>query len=184
MILRNKNIYFCIIIFIINLFLTSCESNFKDIQKIHFNEFTPSTEAEDFNLKYTDSGKIKSILISKQMLDYSNVAYPFSEFPKGIDLTMYDNNGKKTFVKSDYAVNYKTTKIIDLQGNVTITNEIGQKMTTQQLYFDQKTEWFYTEKQFVFTSPDGTLTGMGVDFSKDFKIMNTQKLSGQLNNSK
>jgi len=55
----------------------------------------PSGEATDFNLKYTDSGKVKSILISSKMLDYSNVNYPFTEFPKGIDVTMFDKNNKK-----------------------------------------------------------------------------------------
>ncbi len=162
----------------------SCESNFKDIQKINFSEFTPSAEAENFNLKYTDSGRIKSILISPKMLDYASVKYPFVEFPKGIDVTMFDNNSKKTFITSNYAINFKGTDIIDLQGNVVITNEVGQKMTTEQLYFDRKNEWFYTEKKYVYTSPDGTINGQGVDFSKDFKIMNTQKLSGEVNSSK
>ncbi len=179
----TKSIFFIVLIAFFVL-ISSCESNFKDIQKINSTEFMPTTEATDFNTKYTDSGKIKSILISPQMLDYSSVVYPFSEFPRGIDLTMFDKNGKKTFIKAKYAVRYKSTQIIDLQGDVVITNEVGQKMTTQQLYFNQKNEWFYTEKQFVYTSPDGLLTGTGVDFSKDFKVMNTQKLSGQLNNSK
>jgi len=35
-------------------------------------------------------------------------------------------------------------------------------------------------KNYKFTSPEGVLNGIGVDFSKDFKIMNTQKLSGEL----
>lgn len=182
-ILKTNKIFISILISIYYI-LVSCESNFKEIQKSNFTEFTPSGDAEGFNLKYTDSGRIKSILISPKMLDYSNVKYPFTEFPKGIDLTMFDANGKKTFVKSSYAIKFKSTQIIDLQGDVTISNEVGQIMKTPQLYFDQKTEWFYTEKQFHFTSPDGILTGMGVDFSKDFKIMNTQRLSGQLNNSK
>ena len=179
----TKNIFFIALTAFFVLIL-SCESNFKEVQKINSTEFMPTTEATDFNTKYTDSGRIKSILISPQMLDYSSVVYPFSEFPRGIDLTMFDKNGKKTFIKAKYAVRYKSTQIIDLQGDVVITNEVGQKMTTQQLYFNQKNEWFYTEKQFVYTSPDGLLTGTGVDFSKDFKVMNTQKLSGQLNNSK
>jgi LPS export ABC transporter protein LptC len=178
----NIKILFTIIL--IGLLSVGCESNFKDIQKINFVEFTPSGDAENFVAKYTDSGKIKSVLISEKMLDYGSEKYPFTEFPKGIDLTMYDGNGKKTFVKSKYAVSYKSTKIIDLQGDVTITNEVGQKMKTEQLYYDQKNEWFYTEKQFVFTSPESNLTGAGIDFSKDFKIMNTQKLSGKLKANK
>lgn len=164
--------------------IVSCESNFKEIQKINFSEFVPSGEAEDFNLKYTDSGRIKSVLLSPKMLDYATVQYPFTSFPKGIDLTMFDANGKKTFVKSNTAISFKETQIIDLQGNVTITNEQGQKMTTEQLYFDQKAEWFFTDKKYNFVSPSGSLNGEGVDFSKDFKIMNTQKLSGEVQSKK
>ncbi|WP_298221290.1 LPS export ABC transporter periplasmic protein LptC [Flavobacterium sp.] len=157
-----------------------CESNFKEVQKINFSEFMPSGEAEDFNLKYTDSGKIKSILISPKMLDYSNVEFPFTEFPKGINVTMYDNKGKRTFIKSDYAVTFKGTDLIDLQKNVKISNESGQLLETEQLYFDQKNEWFFTEKKFKFTDPKGVSYGEGIDFSKDFKIVNSQSITGAI----
>ncbi|CAM3833711.1 LPS export ABC transporter periplasmic protein LptC [Flavobacterium branchiophilum NBRC 15030 = ATCC 35035] len=160
--------------------LTSCESHFKDVQKINFVAFKPAGESDDINLKYTDSGRITAILITPKMLDFSTVSFPFIEFPKGIDLTLYDKNGKRTFIKSKYAINYKRTQIVDLQGNVTITNEMGQQMKTNQLFFDQKNEWFYTEKYYEFHSPEGNLTGEGVDFSKDFKIMNTQRLTGEV----
>jgi LPS export ABC transporter protein LptC len=159
---------------------TACESNFKDVQKINFSEFTPSGEADDFNLKYTDSGKIKSILISPKMLDYSNVEFPFTEFPKGIDVTIYDEKAKRTFVKAKYAISFKGTDIIDLQGNVTITTESGQNLETEQLYFDQKNEWFHTEKSFKLSAPNGVSYGEGIDFSKDFKIVNSQRVKGQI----
>ena len=160
--------------------LFSCESNFKEVQKQNFSEFAPSGEADDFNMKYTDSGRIKSILISPKMLDYATVAYPFTEFPKGIDVTFFDVNNKKTFVTSNYAITYKGTDVIDLQGNVKITNETGQVLETEQLYFDQKNEWFFTQKKFKFTDPKGVSFGEGIDFSKDFKIVNSQKISGEI----
>jgi LPS export ABC transporter protein LptC len=158
----------------------SCESNFKEVQKSNFSEFNPSGEADSINLKYTDSGKIKAVLVSPRMLDYATVNFPFTEFPKGIKVTLFDENAKKTFVTSKYAVSYKNTDIIDLQGNVKITNESGQLLETEQLYFDQKNEWFYTEKRFKFTDPKGVSFGEGVDFSKDFKIINSQKISGEV----
>lgn len=157
-----------------------CESNFKQVQKINYSEFVPSGEAENFNLKYTDSGVIKSILVSPKMLNFSNVEFPFTEFPEGIDVTLYDEKGKRTFVKSDYAISYSKTEIIDLQGNVTITTETGQKMETSQLYFDQKNNWFYTQKTFKFSDPKGVTYGEGIDFSKDFKIVNSQKIKGDI----
>ena len=166
------------------VFMVSCESNFKEVQKSTFAEFTPSGEADDINMKYTDSGKIKSILISPKMLDYATVEFPFTEFPKGINVTLYDEKEKKTYVTSKYAVSFKNTDLIDLQGNVKITNETGQLFETEQLYFDQKNEWFYTEKKYKFSDPKGISYGEGVDFSKDFKIINSQRISGEVDNTK
>jgi LPS export ABC transporter protein LptC len=165
------------------LVLLSCESNFKEIQKINYSEFTPSGEADNFNLKYTDSGRIKSILISPKMLDYSNVEFPFTEFPKGIDVTLYDAKSKRTFVVADYALSFKGTDVIDLRGHVKITTETGQYLETEQLYFDQKNEWFFTQKKFKFTDPKGVSFGEGIDFSKDFKIVNSQKIKGEVDQS-
>ncbi|TRX36323.1 LPS export ABC transporter periplasmic protein LptC [Flavobacterium restrictum] len=177
--LKNKVLFTAVITLLLTGFM-SCESNFKEVQKIHFSEFAPSGEAESLNLKYTDSGKITAILVSPKMLDYSSVDFPFTEFPKGIDVTLYDKKAKKTFVRSNYAISYQPTGIIDLQGKVKITTEDGQILETEQLFFDQKNEWFYTEKKFKFTSPKGVSNGQGIDFSKDFKVVNSQKISGEV----
>lgn len=161
--------------------LFSCESNFRDVQRINSVAFSPSGEADNVNLKYTDSGKIKAILVSPKMLDYSNAKYPFTEFPKGVHVTLYDNQQKTSFVDSDYAITYAKTDIIDLQGNVKITSSDGKVLQTEQLYYDQKNEWFFTEKFFKYTDEaGGYLEGPGVDFSKDFKVFNMQHSRGEV----
>jgi LPS export ABC transporter protein LptC len=176
---KNNFVIPAIASFVIVL-LFGCESNFKEVQKINFSEFMPNGDANDVNLKYTDSGRITAVLLSKKMLDYSDVEFPFTEFPKGIHLTLYDKNAKKKFIKSNYAVSHKGTSVIDLQGKVTITSQDGQVLETEQLYFDQKTEWFFTERKFKFSSPKGISNGQGIDFSKDFKIINSQRISGEV----
>lgn len=162
------------------LALLSCESNFREVQKMGFAEFSPSGDADGINLKYTDSGRITANLVSPKMLDYATVKYPFTEFPKGIHLTLYDKNGKETYIDAKYAVSHKATDLIDLQNNVKISNQSGELLETEQLYYDQKNEWFFTEKKFKFTSPKGVSYGEGIDFSKDFKKVNSQKISGEI----
>jgi hypothetical protein len=39
-------------------------------KKINVTEFTPSGDADKVNLKYTDSGFIKVVLLSPKMLDF------------------------------------------------------------------------------------------------------------------
>jgi len=180
--LKKHPILVLLMVLSITLFL-GCESNFKEVQKINFSEFVPSGEADQINLKYTDSGRITAILVSPKMREYASVDFPFTEFPKGIDVTLYDINGKKTFIKSDYATSYKLTNIIDLEGNVKITSQDGQILETEQLYFDQKNEWFFTEKSFKFNDPKGVSNGQGIDFSKDFKVINSQSIAGELESS-
>ncbi|OYX86067.1 MAG: LPS export ABC transporter periplasmic protein LptC [Flavobacteriales bacterium 32-34-25] len=157
-----------------------CESNFKKVQQINFAEFTPTGDADNVNLKYTDSGFIKAVLVSSKMLDYAAVDFPFSEFPKGINVTLYDKNAKETHVTSNYAITYKQTNIIDLQGKVKIVSQDGQMLETEQLYYDQKNEWFFTEKKFKFTDMKGASNGQGIDFSKDFKVINSQRITGEV----
>ncbi|NGY38647.1 LPS export ABC transporter periplasmic protein LptC [Flavobacterium sp. XN-5] len=170
-------------VFTVTLFFLGCESNFKEVQKINFTEFTPSGDADKVNLKYTDSGLIKVVLLSPKMLDFATVDFPFTEFPKGIDVTLYDEKGKTTRVTSNYAISYKITGIIDLQGKVKIVSEKGQMMETEQLYYHQKNEWFFTEKKFKFTDIKGSSNGQGIDFSKDFKIINSQRLTGEFDSA-
>jgi LPS export ABC transporter protein LptC len=179
--MKPYSLYIVFLIFAVALM--SCESNFKEVQRINTVTFTPAGETENINLKYTDSGKVKAILVSPLMKDFSNLQYGFNEFPKGVHVTLLDKDGKKSYAESDYAIWYNNTEVIDMQGNVKITSEDGKLMETEQLYYDQKNEWFYTEKRFKFTDEKGSyIEGPGVDFSKDFKIFNAQRNNAQINN--
>ena len=183
MIKNLKNIItYIVTVFAVAMFF-SCESNFKEVQKLNEKKFLPTGQADTINLVYTDSGKVKAILISPKMIDYGSLQNPYTEFPKGIRVTIYDDNENKNYVDADYAVSYKKTNLIDLQGNVKITTSDNKIFETSQLYFDQKNEWFFTEKQFKYSDGQGGfLQGPGVDFSKDFKIFNMQRSNGEVNN--
>lgn len=179
MILKN-NPFFAIILLALIAMLTACESNFKDVQKINMSNFAPVGEADTVNLKYTDSGKIKAIMIAPKMLDFGNASFPYTEFPKGIDVTLFDGNQKKSFVESDYAIRYKQTDVIDLQGNVKITSDDGKILETTQLYYDQKREWFFTEKKCKLTlGPGNVFFTKGFDASRDFKNISGQAFFGE-----
>ena len=179
----KKIIFQALTVVLITVFF-SCEDNFKEVQKSIYSEFTPNGEAYGLDLKYTDSGRIKSVLISPKMLDYSTVQFPFTEFPDGLKITMYEKNGAKTFIVARSGTTFKNTNLIDLKGSVKISNESGQLLETDQLYFDQKNEWFFTEKRYKFTDSKGVSYGEGLDFSKDFKIINSQQINGEVENNK
>lgn len=162
-------------------FLFSCERNFKDVQNMSRTSFVPSSEVENFKLKYTDSAQIKSILISQLMFDFGNLDFPFTEFPKGIDLTVFDEDKKQSYITSDYAITYSKSDIIDLQDNVKITFPNGATLETSQLYYDRKREWFFTERDGKFTNENGVYYFKGFDSNSDLTLAEARSFSGEGN---
>jgi len=179
MVFQKKIVLNLLIAFSIAM-LFSCESNFKDVQKINVSNFAPMGEADTVNVKYTDSGRVKAILVSPKMLDFGNAAFPYTEFPVGVDVTLYDTKQQKSYIVSDYAIRYNQTDIIDLQGNVKITSNDGKVLETTQLYYDQKREWFFTEKKCKLTlGPGNEFYTKGFDASRDFKNISGQAFFGE-----
>lgn len=156
--------------------LASCESNFKQVQNINKISFFPAGEAEHITLQYTDSTKVKAILVSDVMLDYSTVKYKFTEFPKGIHLTFFDSDNNKNTVVSDYAISYTQTELIDLRGNVVITTYDGKKLESDQLYYDQRNDWFYTEGKYKGSvDKDNFTQGVRLDFDSKMNKVRARK---------
>ena len=166
---------------VVTLFF-SCENKFSDVQKVGVLQNQPIGEAEHIDLKYTelvgDSVHVKANLISSKMLDYSNRDFSFSEFPEGILLKVYDDEGKITTITSNYAIFYTDTDIIDLRDNVTITTHDGEVLETEQLYYNEKLEWVFTNQPWVFTQASGVKHGVGFDSDKDFKNFQMLEMGG------
>tara|TARA_R110002049_G_scaffold95397_1_gene234261 strand:+ start:8350 stop:8904 length:555 start_codon:yes stop_codon:yes gene_type:complete len=152
----------------------SCNSNYNQVQGLGVSENEPIGVAENINLKYTDSGRVTANLISPKMLDYSNRDFPYYEFTEGITLYLFDENNEKSTVISDYAISYDKTKLIDLQGNVKIATKTNDTLFAEQLYYNQKKEWLYTNKPVTFRQGLDVINGNG--FDSDSKFTNAEVL--------
>lgn len=161
------------------LLLLSCDRDLKQVQKSSRTEFVPTLEAENFVVKHTDSARIKYILKSPLVYDYTDLEHPFTEFPKGVDLTMYDDNAKENFIVADYAINFAKSEIIDLRGNVKVTSNTGDVLETSQLYYDQKNDWIFTEKSCKITDSRGTWYSEGFDAKSDLTKLEARNFRGQ-----
>ncbi|WP_445958005.1 LPS export ABC transporter periplasmic protein LptC [Yeosuana sp.] len=172
-IVQHINIICMVTVISVTMFF-SCKNNLKDVQKIGISENEPIGVAENINLKYTDSGKIKAILISPKMLDFSNREFSFNEFTEGINLELFDDQNQKSTVIADYAMVYNDTDLMDLQGNVVITTKDNDTLFAEQLFYDQKKEWLFTNKPVTFRTGLDLIHGNG--FDSDTKFTNAEVL--------
>ena len=156
-----------------------CQSE-EEKQEVAMNySFTPVAKGIDINLKYTDSGKLKAVLKSPTLIDYTNLNFGFWEFPNGIALDLLEKNGSVSTIRSDYAISYKETGLIDMRGNVKITTADSTYLEAQQLYYDQNINWLFTDLPYKSKLPDGTINnGFGFDANQDFSILNSRSNEG------
>ncbi|MEM9679773.1 MAG: LPS export ABC transporter periplasmic protein LptC [Bacteroidota bacterium] len=165
---KEHIISYIVTVFAVTLFL-GCKNNFKEVQQIGVLQNAPVGEAYNIDLKYTDSARVIANLISPKMLDYSNRSFGFSEFPEGIELTIFDDDNNESKIFSDYAIYYGQTNLIDLRGNVILATHQKDTLFTDQMYYDEKKEWVFTNHRFRLKSPDRDIKGRGFDSDKDFK---------------
>ncbi|TRZ43256.1 LPS export ABC transporter periplasmic protein LptC [Robertkochia solimangrovi] len=154
-------------VFTVTMFF-SCQGNYDEVRKIDETALVPVGVATNFELRYVDSMKLRSIVSGKVYSDFSNQKFPYQEFPEGVHVEYFDDKNQKSTVEADYGIIYSETKLIDLQGNVVVTSFDGKVLKAPQLYYDQLNDWIFTEGEFQFTSPDYDMEGTGIDFNKEY----------------
>ncbi len=169
----------------------SCGDDYRRVGEEAVKPLYPQGVAHNFTLTYTetkeamgtqDSAHSKRIAVLSSPLseDFDNQRFKFKTFPEGLQVEFYDDENQKSTVVADYGIQYSQTNLIDLQGNVVIETHDGKKLETDQLFFDQKNNWIFTESTFKYTNPeDGTvMDGEGMDFNKDFTFFKAHKTFG------
>lgn len=156
----------------------SCKDNFKEVQKIGISENEPIGVDFNINFKYTDSGRVTANLISAKTLDYSNRDFPFREFTDGVTLYIYDKEDNKNTIVADYAIIYNDTDLIEMQDNVVITTHDDKVLKTDQLFYDQKKEWLYTNKPVSFKTETDIINGNGFDSNSKFTNAEVLEVTG------
>ena len=170
---------YIVTVFTVAMFF-SCNNSYKEVQKIGISENEPIGIAEYINLKHTDSGRVTANLLSAKMLDFSNRDFPYFEFTEGVTLYLFDDENKKSTVVSDYAITYDKTNLIDLQGDVKIITQTNDTLFAEQLYYDQKKQWLYTNKPVTFRTGLDIIHGNGFDSNSKFTNAEVLEVTGYI----
>ncbi|AUC82449.1 LPS export ABC transporter periplasmic protein LptC [Lacinutrix sp. Bg11-31] len=156
----------------------SCTNNFQEVNKIGISENEPQGVGVNINVIRTDSGRVVANLISPKLRDFENRKFGYSEFPEGVTLHIFDEQKQRTTIISDYAIIYSETDVIDLQGNVIVSTHEGDSLYADQLFFDQKKEWLFTNLPVRYKSKDYLTKGRGFDSDRDFTKAEVIEVSG------
>ncbi|MCF4100853.1 LPS export ABC transporter periplasmic protein LptC [Gillisia sp. M10.2A] len=164
-----KNIISGIVTVIAVTMLFSCEGNLKGVREMDMHGSSPQATGAGLNLKYTDSGRVVAALRSPKMLDFTNMEFPYREFPNGVEVEFYDKEHNKNTVTAKYAIIYDETGLIDLQGDVVLVTSDSTRLKADQLFWDQNAGWVFTDRpNTIQFSNGGSNAGQGFDSDLNF----------------
>jgi len=161
--------------------LFSCSNNTQEVRDFLVSKNLPIGIAKDAFHVYKDSGRITSKLITPLLHDFSNrKQHPYNEFPKGIKIVNFEGKDSVT-ITGNYALTYSKTAVSEIKGNVVVLNHTEKsRLETEQLFWDQKTKYFFSEKAFVLNTLKDTIYGVGFECKEDLSKHLAKKTIGKL----
>lgn len=181
--IKNKYLYNCIAVIFMVAMLFSCTNNAKLVRDLLADKNKPIGIAKNAYHVYKDSGRITSRLITPLLHDFSNRdEHPYNEFPTGIKIVTIDKNGKdSTTVTGNYCISYTLTAISEIKGNVVVLNHTDKvRLETNQLFWDQKEEYFFNEDGFRLTTLKDTIQGFGFEAKQDLTKWIAKDITGDI----
>lgn len=164
-----QKIIYGIVAVIAATMLFSCEGNLNRVRALGKQGDNPQAIGQGMNLKYTDSGRVIATLKSAKMLDFTNMEFPYRVFPDGVKVEFYNDQQQKSTITANYAIIYDETGLIDMQGNVVLITSDSTKLEANQLFWQQKIGWVFTDKPNKIKFPSGALNeGQGFDSDLNF----------------
>ena len=151
-------------IFLIFLFggllSSSCKKDFDKVSISLEDTIIPDISMDSALIKFTDSAKLK-IQVTAPVIDYySSIEKPYTEFPKGLEVLFYDRYQKvNSSIRANYAINYEKKELWKAKGDVVAVNDKGDKLNTEEMFWNQKDEMIYSDKFSKITTEDGTYYG-------------------------
>ena len=163
-------------------FMASCENNINDLKALSAN--TGGIDiGKDVAIYMSQGGKMSAKLTAPIMKKYLQDSGKMIEFPNSIKVDFYKDSTKiESKLRADYANYIQEENKFFLKGNVIVYTTKGDTLWCKEMYWDQATSKFHTDKEVVVKqhSPISKIYGLGLEANQDLtdiKIIKPQSNS-------
>ncbi|UJP66379.1 LPS export ABC transporter periplasmic protein LptC [Mongoliitalea daihaiensis] len=127
----------------------------------------PISTGYDVNLYHSDSAIVRIHLQAKKQLEFDTGD---QEFPEGIDITFFDENGTiTTTIRADKGFYMRNDNLYRGEGDVQVKNlEKEQSLSSEEMFWDPNAQKIYTEKFVTVTDKKTIIKGTGLEADEGF----------------
>ena len=126
------------------------------------------------------TARVKGKLTAPYMLRYQLADSPYAEFPRTLHVDFYNDTMKvESQLDALYGKYLQNQEKVFLRDSVVVKNlKNGDTLRCKELWWDQRTERFYTDKPVRIYTPDKILYGTGMEADQNFRWYTITKLTG------
>jgi len=163
-------------------FMASCENDVDAVKALGA-RVGGIDVGKDVAIYVSNDGKLGAKLTAPLMNRYLVDSSKMIEFPQTIHVNFYkDSNQIESQLSAKYAKYKETENIVFLKEDVIIFNTLGDTLWCKEMYWDQNTGKFYTEKDVVVKqhNPVAKIYGKGLEANQnltDIRIFKMQSNS-------
>lgn len=140
----------------------------------------PTLHSEDVTTLISDSGVTKYRITTKVWEVYDKTASPYWYFPEKIFVEKFDSIYQtEASIKGDTAYFYSNEKLWHIIGNVVVINQKQEKFSTEELFWDQKSQKIYSDKFIHIETPVRIIEGYGFESDESmnrYRILKTNAI--------
>lgn len=162
-------------------FLVACENDLAQVKKLTEKK-TAVEEAKNIETYMSQDARIKAKLTAPYMLRYLADS-PYLEFPRTLHVDFYnDTMAMESQVDALYGKYREWEKKVYLRDSVVVMNKLkGDTLRTDELWWNQQTERFYTDKPVRIYTKDKVFFGAnGMEAAQNFDWWILNQGSGRL----
>lgn len=161
-------------------FVYACENNYNEVQNLGKKKVNVE-EGRYIESYLSQGGKVKARLTAPLMLRYQ-LDTPKTEFPKSLHVEFFDDSTKiESQLSAKYGNYLENENKVYLKDSVVVFNISGDTLHCRELYWDQRKEVFYTDKNVIIQKPDQKIYGTGLTADQNFKWFTIKNAYGFIN---
>ena len=124
---------------------------------------------KEVEILYSDSARVRVRVTGPVLHNHSERDNPHQEFPEGIRVEFFDDAMRiKSTLTAKTATRYQDKGEVIARDSVVLTTIKQEKLETEELIWDEKTEKVRTEKFVKVTKPGEVIYGYGLEANQDF----------------
>lgn len=178
---KLKNIFYCSLLIVVYSFLQACGDDNK-IQPSAIDlkptDSIPTQESYNSTVTFSDSGKTKAILIAGRIRIFSKFNYTLID--SGAKVDFYKNGVYSSTLTGKRGKIYDATKDVEVYDSVKMVSENGSVLTTNKLYWINKTQRIKSDEFVHIKTPNEDIRGYGFEADQNLKNYVIYKVSGEM----